>query len=103
MDPADVERLRSVMRASREAFLGRDPTAPRAAWIKASADYYLALHPDDSPRRPTGNERDIPSGVEIRDRAAVADRARRALNLLPREDPDDQDRWSAQVGWIEET
>jgi len=103
VDPAEVERLRSVMRASREAFFGGDPIATRAAWIKASADYYLALHPDDRPWRPTGNERAIPSVVEIRDRAAVADRARRALNLMPRQDPDDQDRWSAQVGWIEET
>lgn len=103
MDPTDVERLRSVMRASRGALLGRDPTATRAAWIKASADYYLAIHPDDSPSRPTGNERDIPSVAEIRDRAAVADRARIALPLILGGDPDDQDRWSAQVGWIETT
>jgi hypothetical protein len=105
--PADVEGLRSAMRAA-EAALHRDPKATRAAWIKASADYYLALHPDEAERWRTGVDEGIPTVEEIRARAAVADRAGKAVRRLGRlaridPDPERHDAWSAQVGWGEET
>lgn len=91
------------MRAS-EAGLHRDPKATRAAWIKASADYYIALHPDEAKWRP-GVEEAMPSIDEIRDRAAVADRAHKAVPRGGRidADPERHDAWSAQLGWAEET
>ena len=86
----------------------RGQNATRAAWIKASADYYLALHPDEAAWRRTGVDEGIPSVEEIRDRAAVADRAGKAVRRLGEEaridpDPERHDAWSAQVGWGEET
>jgi hypothetical protein len=95
------------MRAA-EAALRRGQNSTRAAWIRASADYYLAIHPDEAAWRRTDAEQGIPSVDEIRDRAAVADRAGSAVRRLGREaridpDPRRHDAWSAQVGWGEET
>ena len=75
------------------------------AWMKASVDYYLAQHPEDSIWRWTGPEAGIPSIEQIRDRAAVADRANKALPRDGRIDPDPErhDTWSAQLGWAHET
>jgi len=97
---AQLERLRSAMRASLI-----DPNGSRAAWIRASADCYLALHPDEAKWRRTHAEDAIPSVDEIRDRAVVADRANRAIPPRGRVDsrPGRRDEWSAQVGWAEET
>jgi hypothetical protein len=92
------------MRAAHVA-MSVDPGATREAWLKASVDYYLALHPDDVRWRPEGLDAEIPSVDEIRARAAVADRAHQAIPRTGRIDPDPEvrDTWSAQVGWAQET
>jgi hypothetical protein len=80
-------------------------TGTRAAWTKASVDYYLAIHPDEARWRPTGAEEGIPSVEQIRERALVADRANKALRGTSRVDPDPErhDEWSARLGWFDET
>jgi hypothetical protein len=100
---ADLERLRNAMRASDDALV--QGLGTRAAFVKAAADYYLALHPDKAIWRPTGAEEGIPSVEEIRERAAVADRAHCAIPHWGRTDPDParHDAWAAQLGWAEET
>ena len=93
------------MRAS-EVALHRDPSrATREAWDKASADYYVALHPDEVKWRLAAVEEGIPSTDELRRRAAVADRAHKAIPKGGRLDPDPglHDEWSANLGWAWET
>ena len=77
----------------------------REAWIRASADYYVALHPDEAKWRLTGVAERIPPVDEIRDRAAIADRANKAIPRAGRIDPDPErhDEWSARLGWFDET
>jgi hypothetical protein len=91
---------------SAEAALDRDPSgATREAWHKASVDYYIALHPDDTKWRLAGVAEGIPSIHELRRRAAVADRAHKAISKTGRLDPDRDrhDEWSANVAWFYET
>jgi hypothetical protein len=99
----DIEELRRAMRVAEAALDGG--TGTRAAWTKASVDYYLAIHPDEARWRPTGAEEGIPSVEQIRERALVADRANKALRGTSRVDPDPErhDEWSARLGWFDET
>jgi hypothetical protein len=73
--------------------------------VKASVDYYLAQHPEMATWRWTGAEEGVPSVEQLRDRAAVADQANKAIPLGGRIDPDPErhDAWSAQLGWAEDT
>jgi hypothetical protein len=90
-----------------EDALDRHPNdlATRAAWSRASANYYLGLHPQDAKWRRTDGAGEMPSVEEIRERAAVADKANRAIPTMGRIDPrpEQQDLWAAQLGWAEET
>jgi hypothetical protein len=99
----NVEELRTQMRAA-EAALHRG-AGTRAAWIKAFVAYYVALHPDEARWLRTDSEDSVPSVDEIRDRAMVADKARKAVPKGGRIDPDPErhDEWSARLGWFEET
>ena len=76
----------------------------RMTWLKAAADYYLALHPEDAKWRHAPSK-GIPSVQEIQERAAIFDAARKAVPRHGRIDPDPErrDAWSAQVGWSYET
>jgi hypothetical protein len=100
----DVQELRNAMRAA-EVAMDKDPSRrTRDVGDKASADYYVALHPHESKWRWAGVEEGIPSVEELRQRAAVADRASKGIpkggRLDP--DPDRHDEWSAQLGWFRE-
>ncbi len=101
-----IHRLRDAMHRASES-LDRDPgdSVLRAAWSKASADYYLALHPDDARWRRTEPSDDIPSVEEIRERSLVADAAHKAIPSWGRIDPrpGHRDAWSAQLAWALET
>jgi hypothetical protein len=99
-----VEALRERMHAVYRN-LGRDPGVTRADWVKAGADYYVALHPEDARWRPTSTEEGIPSVDEIRDRSAAADRAHKAIPHDGRITMDKarHELWMAQVPWAEET
>ena len=87
--------------------LDRDPGNParRAAWTKASVDYYLALHPADAKWRRIDPVDEIPSVEAIRERSEVADRANKAIPSWGRIDPRPgrRETWSAQLAWAEET
>lgn len=100
---ADLQALRNTMRAAEAAMV--QGLGTRAAWVKASVDYYLAQHPDMAKWRRTGAEPRIASVEQIRDRAAVADQANKAIPRGGRidADPERHDTWSAQLGWAEET
>jgi hypothetical protein len=93
------------MRSAEAAFYRSPGWETRAAWDNAAADYYVALHPDESKWRKSGSEQGIPSIDEIRQRAAVADRANKGIPKNGRldPDPDRHDEWSAQLGWFHET
>jgi hypothetical protein len=85
--------------------LGRDAKVTRADWVKAGADYYVAIHPDEAKWRPSGTDEGLPSVDEIRDRAAVADRANKAIPFDGRitSDQERHEFWMAQVPWAEVT
>lgn len=103
--PGRPEALREAMHQANDA-MNRDPNdlAKREAARTASADYYLALHPEDIKWRRREAADELPSVEEIRDRAAVADRANRAIRLWGRIDPrpEHHDTWAAQLAWFEE-
>jgi hypothetical protein len=91
------------MRAARAALA--QGTGTRAEWTQASVDYYLAFHPDEATWLPSGADDEIPSVDEIRDRAAIADRAGKAVPHDGRVDPDPEhrDEWSARLAWFDVT
>ena len=106
MVQARLESLRKALHRAADA-LDREPNdlATRAAWSRASANYYLGLHPEDVKWRRTDSSDDMPTVEEIRARAAVADKANRAIPRVGRTDPrpDGHDLLAAQLGWAEET
>jgi hypothetical protein len=65
----DVDKLRKAMRAAEAALAGGAGT--RAAWTKASVDYYTALHPAEAKWQRTGADDEIPSVEQILDRSVV--------------------------------
>ncbi len=100
---ANLDNLRNAMRSLRDR-LSVEPSV-RSAWIEASADYYMALHPEEASwRHRDQGDAGIPTVREIQDRAAVADRAWKARPPTGRIDPDPEQRdlWSTQVGWAQE-
>jgi hypothetical protein len=93
------------MRAA-DVALNADPTtATRDARDKAAVDYYVALHPEASRWRSDGVGDALPSTEELRERAAVADRANKAIPYTGRidRDPERHDDWAAALGWAQET
>jgi hypothetical protein len=103
MAPSDIEKLKSTMRAAEAALMSG--TGTRAEWTDASVAYYLAIHPEDRTDAPRGGESGIPSVEQIRARAAIADRADKAIPRMGRIDPlpGRHDEWSARLGWSDAT